>query len=42
MSALFTTLLMEAGAGLVIATSLATYAQRRWATPRGEVAATQD
>jgi hypothetical protein len=42
MSALFGTLLIEAGAGLVIATALATYAQRRWVTPRSEVSEPRD
>lgn len=42
MSALFGTLLIEAGAGLVIATALATYAQRHWAIPRSEVADPRD
>lgn len=36
MSALFGTLLIEAGAGLAIASSLAVYAQRHWALPRSE------
>lgn len=37
MSALFATMAAEAGAGLVIAIALATYAQRRWAIEPGDI-----